>query len=240
MMKRLPLLALFFVAALVVLGVHFHSLLHIHEIHDPVNDTPALHNRQSTDQTIRKFLELNQTLLELHNKVKELHAMAKQRGDTAISGNFKRPLTVKSSLSERKYPQQVEPVQPQSSIQLDEDNKDSMHQHHHADVQETNVKSIGTDVTLKPTTKPVSKQKRKALIFTMDSITSYEENSHQGGASGEILIRKSLEEALAHFGVTVDVMHSDDEFNYMRMNGYDFIILDPWTWAAKGLSFDFS
>ena len=77
--------------------------------------------------------------------------------------------------------------------------------------------------------------KRNAVLFTMDSISSYEENSKKGGAAGEILIRKSLEYALTtHFNVDVKVIKSDDEFDTINANLYDFIILDPWTWAGPG------
>ena len=77
--------------------------------------------------------------------------------------------------------------------------------------------------------------KRNAVLFTMDSISSYEENSKKGGAAGEILIRKSLEYALTtYFNVDVKVIKSDDEFDTINANLYDFIILDPWTWAGPG------
>jgi len=75
---------------------------------------------------------------------------------------------------------------------------------------------------------------KKALIFTMDSITSYEENSLKGGAAGELLIRHSLEDALQFHKVELDVMKSDKEFQMADANSYDIIILDPWTWAARG------
>ena len=78
------------------------------------------------------------------------------------------------------------------------------------------------------------KKKKKAVLFTMDSITSYEENSRNGGAAGEILIRKSLEGAFQHFGVDLRVIRSDREFETVRGSEYDIIIVDPWTWAARG------
>jgi hypothetical protein len=59
-------------------------------------------------------------------------------------------------------------------------------------------------------------------------------NSQLANCSGEIRIRQSLEAAFAYFGVSVEVAHSDNQFNDMNMNGVDIIILDPWTWAAKG------
>ena len=68
----------------------------------------------------------------------------------------------------------------------------------------------------------------------MDSITSYEENSHKGGAAGEILIRHSLEHAFKKLGVELRVVKSDREFETISGADYDIIIVDPWTWAAKG------
>lgn len=77
--------------------------------------------------------------------------------------------------------------------------------------------------------------RKKALIFTMDSIESYEANSLTGGAAGEILIRKSLERAFTeHLNVEVHVCKSDEEFERTDTTHYDILILDPWTWAAAG------
>ena len=64
----------------------------------------------------------------------------------------------------------------------------------------------------------------------MDSISSYE----AGGAAGELLIRFSLENAFRKFGISLDVMNSDSQFESADMKSYDFIILDPWTWAGPG------
>lgn len=47
-------------------------------------------------------------------------------------------------------------------------------------------------------------------------------------------MRKSLQSALQHFGVKVDVISSDAQFDACNLKLYDFVILDPWTWAAKG------
>lgn len=77
-------------------------------------------------------------------------------------------------------------------------------------------------------------KRKKVLLFTMDSISSYEENSLKGGAAGELLIRHSLEDAFRFHKVELDVMKSDTEFHSANANNYDIIILDPWTWAAKG------
>eukprot|EP01034_Spumella_vulgaris_P033764 gene33764-41654_t len=68
----------------------------------------------------------------------------------------------------------------------------------------------------------------------MDSIDSYEQNSLAGGAAGELLIRHSLEHAFAHFGSELTVLTSDAQFDRCDMSKYDVIIVDSWTWAAKG------
>ena len=81
---------------------------------------------------------------------------------------------------------------------------------------------------------PKKVKPKKALLFTMDSISSYEENSLKGGAAGELLIRHSLEEAFQFYNIKLDVLKSDKEFQSVNANNYDIIILDPWTWAAKG------
>ena len=52
--------------------------------------------------------------------------------------------------------------------------------------------------------------------------------------TGELTIRKSLEYALVHFGADVYTATSDDEFQRQDLRNYNYIILDPWTWAAKG------
>ena len=53
-------------------------------------------------------------------------------------------------------------------------------------------------------------------------------------AKGELTIRYSLQFALNHFGVAVKVVRSDQEFARINLSKYDIIIVDPWTWAAKG------
>jgi hypothetical protein len=51
---------------------------------------------------------------------------------------------------------------------------------------------------------------RMALLFTMDSIRSYESQSKQGGAAGEILVRRSLEKVFGELNIRVDVKGSDE------------------------------
>eukprot|EP01041_Mallomonas_annulata_P001150 gene1150-2223_t len=74
----------------------------------------------------------------------------------------------------------------------------------------------------------------RAIVFTMDSISQYEENSKSGGAAGELLVRYSLQEALQTLNIIVEVKRSDAEFEASVPSKYDFIILDPWTWAGPG------
>lgn len=68
----------------------------------------------------------------------------------------------------------------------------------------------------------------------MDSISSYETAAHHGGAAGEIIIRRALEDAFLEFNVQLELIRSDQEFESKRMIDYEIVILDPWTWAAKG------
>jgi len=75
---------------------------------------------------------------------------------------------------------------------------------------------------------------RRALVFTMDSISAYEEDSRRGGAAGEIRVRESLQAALKQLGVDVKTIRSDAEFDTQNGALFDFIIVDPWTWAARG------
>lgn len=80
----------------------------------------------------------------------------------------------------------------------------------------------------------VETKKKRVLIFTMDSITSYESESKMGGPAGEIIIRNCLQDALRFFGYQIDIKRSDGEFEKSNAKIYDIIILDSWTWAARG------
>ena len=54
--------------------------------------------------------------------------------------------------------------------------------------------------------------------------------------TGEILIRKCLTKVLTdEFKMLVDTITSDQQFERVDGSIYDIIILDPWTWAAKGM-----
>eukprot|EP01036_Dinobryon_divergens_P033309 gene33309-43065_t len=76
---------------------------------------------------------------------------------------------------------------------------------------------------------------KRAVIFTMDSIESYEKNSLVGGAAGELAVRKSLQRAFTYLSMSFFVAKSDEDFNSCNLNNYDFVILDPWTWAQRGV-----
>ena len=51
---------------------------------------------------------------------------------------------------------------------------------------------------------------------------------------GELLIRYCLQDTLRDLGVHVTVIKSDEEFDLIKGDDYDFIIMDPWTWAGSG------
>eukprot|EP00603_Paraphysomonas_imperforata_P006189 CAMPEP_0114419918 /NCGR_PEP_ID=MMETSP0103-20121206/4282_1 /TAXON_ID=37642 ORGANISM="Paraphysomonas imperforata, Strain PA2" /NCGR_SAMPLE_ID=MMETSP0103 /ASSEMBLY_ACC=CAM_ASM_000201 /LENGTH=194 /DNA_ID=CAMNT_0001588367 /DNA_START=117 /DNA_END=698 /DNA_ORIENTATION=+ len=96
----------------------------------------------------------------------------------------------------------------------------------------SSVKSVKSEEFAIPSTVPAVLSGKRALLFTMDSISSYEANSKKGGAAGELLIRHSLEHAFQVLGVSLDVMRSDAEFLKAKGDQYDIIIVDPWTWAG--------
>ena len=48
------------------------------------------------------------------------------------------------------------------------------------------------------------------------------------------MIRRCLETAFKELGVTLKVVKSDGEFENADVKSFDIIVLDPWTWAAKG------
>jgi CheY-like chemotaxis protein len=94
---------------------------------------------------------------------------------------------------------------------------------------ESAQKVISNASTISLTRKPT-----RSVIFTMNTIPSYEQNSRSGGASGELVIRYALEEVLKENGVSVHVVRSDFEFDRCQMDSFDIILLDSWTWAMKG------
>jgi hypothetical protein len=98
----------------------------------------------------------------------------------------------------------------------------------------TIVKKVN-NVEIKKTVSQPNLKKLKALIFTMDCITSYEQNSKMGGAAGELIIRHALEDAFKEMDIPLRIVRSDDEFASCNMVDYDIILLDSWTWAAKGI-----
>ena len=48
-------------------------------------------------------------------------------------------------------------------------------------------------------------------------------------------MRYCLQEAMKELGVAVHVVQSDKEFDRIDGNSYDYIFLDPWTWAGPGM-----
>jgi hypothetical protein len=103
----------------------------------------------------------------------------------------------------------------------------------------TNVNKVESSATASQSQSHITiakKKKKRAVLFTMDSISAYEIQSLQGGAAGEILIRRSLEQAFQELNANVElkVIKSDLEFDKVDGKAYDIIIVDPWTWAAKG------
>jgi hypothetical protein len=77
------------------------------------------------------------------------------------------------------------------------------------------------------------------FFFGYDMILKFElwideMDSQRGGAAGEILVRRSLEGALADLGVAVTVARSDAAFDATDGCAFDYIIMDPWTWAGPG------
>ena len=75
---------------------------------------------------------------------------------------------------------------------------------------------------------------KRAVLFTMDSMSGYEADSKKGGASGEIMIRTCLAAAFKVLNVQLTVITSDEAFNNVDAGKFDIIIMDPWTWAAPG------
>lgn len=154
---------------------------------------------------------LNTTLLAFHQELKQIHQFQ-------LNPNLRTPIDIsKIDVSDK-----ISQVNTIKSLEI------------------TN-KGLGSnnkikDIPKEPPAFTKFLKKKRAVIFTMDSISTYEENSLKGGASGEITIRKSLEFAFQHFSVDVSVIKSDAEFNKLNLSPFDIIILDPWTWAAAGKS----
>lgn len=163
---------------------------------------------------------LNETLHQLNGELKSLRSSKHPVGNVDNSHN---PLTpLKSNEIARQATANID-----TTMRLQGTSSSSLL----APSQITTKSGNSPLLTSENTSKGI---KKKALIFTMDSIPTYEENSLSGGAAGELLIRHSLEAAFKHFNVDVRVIKSDREFEESNAKVYDFIILDPWTWAAKG------
>jgi hypothetical protein len=94
--------------------------------------------------------------------------------------------------------------------------------------------SRNTSLTLK-SPKPrevVHAQEVLALIFTMDSLSSYVERAARGGPSGELRIRLSLQQGLSILKIPFKVASSDAEFNSLFSAAdlnFTHVFLDEWT-----------
>ena len=91
-------------------------------------------------------------------------------------------------------------------------------------------------VAVQARTIPPAARPRRALIFTMDSISDYVSRSKAGGPAGEIIVRESLEWGLREMGITPVVADSDASFARLAADAasFDLIFLDPWTFVDPG------
>jgi hypothetical protein len=72
----------------------------------------------------------------------------------------------------------------------------------------------------------------------MDSLSGYLSDAARGGPAGELLVRASLERALAASGVSLRVCDSDADFFAASaepaVDGFGAVVLDPWTFVGAG------
>lgn len=72
----------------------------------------------------------------------------------------------------------------------------------------------------------------------MDSLRDYISAAGRGGPAGELLVRESLQAALAARGVPLAVAGDDAEFAALTspsaLAGYGAVLLDPWTFVGAG------
>jgi hypothetical protein len=87
-----------------------------------------------------------------------------------------------------------------------------------------------------PPPPPPAAPQRRALIFTMDSITDYVTRAKSGGPAGEIIVRESLEWGLRQLNIEPVAATSDAEFARLsaQPEQFDFFFLDPWTFVDPG------
>jgi hypothetical protein len=71
-------------------------------------------------------------------------------------------------------------------------------------------KKLKTNDKILSLDKKKSRKQKRGLLYTMDSISSYETASKNGGAAGELLIRHSLENIFKELNVLFDVKTSDE------------------------------
>lgn len=78
--------------------------------------------------------------------------------------------------------------------------------------------------------------RRRALLFTMDSLEDFSRAAAKGGPAGELAVRHCLTDALAHSGIDVEAAGSDAAFFAAaeRLDDFDLVFVDPWTAFGPG------
>eukprot|EP01033_Poteriospumella_lacustris_P016172 gene16172-11567_t len=196
------------------LSIHIHTDHHADSAHVAHNSlkTQALEasRRRSPVAELEKQLSMNSTLQQIHHDLLVLREKLRNNGFSS---------------------------DPQSPVEQASKSMDQQRSEH---VAKSPAQQAPPSTSLRTSSRPITspaapiRKKRKAVIFTMDTIPSYEENSRSGGASGELIIRYALEEAFKEFGVSLQILRSDAEFDACNADDYDIILLDSWTWAMKG------
>ena len=216
-------------ASVLILIVCIYLFVYLYVTENGQQDLEAASVPSTTASTASDLFALNETLTTLKHELKMLAAVQKEihqertrhiEGEKEIA-DLGRQENLAEKLASTK---QLAPLQRRSSS---------------VDAKRDRVKPLHTSppkqvLPVTDSTSSSVSRTRRAVLFTMDSITSYEENSRKGGAAGEILVRRSLEHALGRLGVSLRVVKSDEEFATVSGSDYDIIIVDPWTWAAKG------
>jgi hypothetical protein len=156
-MKKLPALSLLLVFAVVaVLFVHFHSLVHLTDTHNQTSKLVRSPPPKIAD-IVNRYAELNHTLTVLHQRL------------NWITSKQQNALTLEVGSLATVQPITTAPTQPTHS-------RDSA-------ITTSAVTNPHSHLSIVPLP-PVSTKKLRAVIFTMDSIATYEANSLVGGASG--------------------------------------------------------
>jgi hypothetical protein len=233
-MSKLTYVLAIAASLLVVMQVYLHA-------HSVSSDLPSAADMETASHAhqVQLVTGLNKTLLALHSElddIAQLHRQVKHARQQAADegrGKLVVPLV-------RKKPEAAT-----NSINVKHGSRDTAH------AGDSNNNKGGTKKgdPVSSLSSRVDKEKRsesggsdsgsgisakRALVFTMDSISAYEADSKRGGAAGEIRVRESVQAALKQLGVEVKVAKSDAEFEQCNGANFDFIVVDPWTWAARG------